>query len=118
MIKAERIKEIKKLDDPPVYQVTFKSQERFNIPIQGVGLVSFLEEVAPKLDQVKAYLIVDTETAHILAATMRVRNSWPVTLTFTKEMDERQARGLIECLARLQGSKKRERGGPNDSRGV
>lgn len=104
MIKAERLKQIQKLKDlvgNEVYQVRFKSGERFHIPVQGVGLVSFLDEVAPKLDQVKAYLIVDTETHQILAACLNQGGSW-INLAFTKEMTGRQARELPACLERLQ----------------
>jgi len=106
MIKAERIKKIRLLTEgEETYQITFKSGEQCDIPKQGVGLVAFLDNVKSKLDQVKAYLILDTETFHILAATMKVKNSW-TTLTFIKEMDERQARGLVECLEQLQSKKK------------
>lgn len=107
MIKAERIKKIKLITNgKETYQVTFKSGEQYDIPRQGVGLAAFLDEVKIKLEQVKACLIVDTQTHHVLAACMRVKSSW-ANFAFTKEMDERQARGLMECLARLQGIKKR-----------
>ncbi len=106
MIKVERIKRVKLITNgQETYQVVFKSGERVDIPKQGVGLAMFLDEVRTKLDQVKAYLIVDTETFHVLAATMRVKNQW-TTMTFIAEMDVRQAMGLVECLERLQKRKK------------
>jgi hypothetical protein len=107
MIKAERIQRVKLTDGGATYRIAFKSGGEYDIPKRGVGLPAFLDNVRERLSEIKAYLIVDTESYQILAACMRIKSSW-TNFAFVKELDEDQARGLMECLERLQGRKETE----------